>query len=285
MSKLRKWFLYDKGKRSPIEDIPLNFAGQTLRNEIDDYALTLTGKSFMLLAITIVTLQQYIKMSWGRTVDIWAFNFLIIGIIPALICLFIILSANKNIKHMRKLHLGWKCETLVGQELDRYRHFGYSVFHDIPLEKGERIFNIDHLLIGPAGIVVVETKGKSKPLKGETKIVYQGKTLQFSDGTYSKAPIRQIEALQHSIKKLMEELLKKEGSPVQHIPVTGIIVYPGWFIDFTKNQPSDFIICNEQHLLKNIKRLNKNMESEAYMPMAKAMRHHLKELRQKATQG
>lgn len=45
-------------------------------------------------------------------------------------------------------------EELVGQALDGLREHGWSALHDVHLDHG----NIDHVLVGPAGIFTVETK-------------------------------------------------------------------------------------------------------------------------------
>ena len=43
--------------------------------------------------------------------------------------------------------------------LEDLRAQGYAVFHDIPGDG----FNVDHALIGPAGIFAIETKTRAKP--------------------------------------------------------------------------------------------------------------------------
>jgi hypothetical protein len=45
-------------------------------------------------------------------------------------------------------------EEHVGQILERLRDHGWHVLHDIDMGRG----NVDHLLVGPAGVLTVETK-------------------------------------------------------------------------------------------------------------------------------
>jgi len=59
------------------------------------------------------------------------------------------------------LHQGIEGERAVGQFLERLREDGYHVFHDLTGDG----FNIDHVLIGPAGIFTIETRTWSKPVK------------------------------------------------------------------------------------------------------------------------
>jgi len=45
-------------------------------------------------------------------------------------------------------------EEIVGQALDSLREHGSFALHDVQLDRG----NIDHVLVGPAGIFTIETK-------------------------------------------------------------------------------------------------------------------------------
>lgn len=45
-------------------------------------------------------------------------------------------------------------EEQVGQILERLRDHGWHVLHDVDMGRG----NVDHLLVGPAGVLTVETK-------------------------------------------------------------------------------------------------------------------------------
>ncbi|HEX9145591.1 MAG TPA: nuclease-related domain-containing protein, partial [Candidatus Binatia bacterium] len=55
-------------------------------------------------------------------------------------------------RDVKALRLGRNGERDVGQKLEPLRKHGYQVFHDI-IGDG---FNIDHVLIGPAGIFTVQ---------------------------------------------------------------------------------------------------------------------------------
>lgn len=49
---------------------------------------------------------------------------------------------------------GAEGEEQVGQVLERLRDFGWHVLHDVDMGRG----NVDHILVGPAGVLTVETK-------------------------------------------------------------------------------------------------------------------------------
>ena len=47
---------------------------------------------------------------------------------------------------------------------------GYQVFRDL-IGDG---FNVDHVVIGPAGVFAVETRSRSRPVRGSLKINFDG---------------------------------------------------------------------------------------------------------------
>ena len=57
----------------------------------------------------------------------------------------------------RNLNRGERGELTVAESLEQLRTIGYRPIHDI-VGKG---FNIDHVLVGPAGVFVIETKFRS----------------------------------------------------------------------------------------------------------------------------
>ena len=57
----------------------------------------------------------------------------------------------------RNLNRGERGELRVAEILDDLRSFGYRVFHDLPGEG----YNVDHVVVGPAGVFAIETKFRS----------------------------------------------------------------------------------------------------------------------------
>jgi hypothetical protein len=52
---------------------------------------------------------------------------------------------------------GWKAEKSIGEELNRLRSEGFIVMHDVE-QAGEG--NIDHIVSGPTGVFMIETKAR-----------------------------------------------------------------------------------------------------------------------------
>jgi hypothetical protein len=152
----------------------------------------------------------------------------------------------KLIRTINKLHLyriGYAGEVAVGGALNQLMLQGYRVFHDI---KGDKEFNIDHLLIGPTGVFAVETKTKTKKkeIKGKQthKVTYDGKSLFFPDRPDS--PHRAfLEQSKRNAKWVSKWLTEATGYPVKAQPV---LVLPGWFIEVKK--PGDVRVLNHNQV-------------------------------------
>lgn len=94
------------------------------------------------------------------------------------------IAARKIVKGLPKYRMmkrGEEGERIVAQYIERdLIPQGYSVFHDIQLEKDGKTFNIDHLLVGPNGVFAVETKNYTKPTRGEARVTYDGSQLLWN---------------------------------------------------------------------------------------------------------
>jgi hypothetical protein len=102
------------------------------------------------------------------------------------------------------------------------RKRGYRAFHDV-VGNG---FNVDHILIGPAGVFTVETKTHSKP-KGNTHIVFDGQAVRVNGFEPDRDPIVQAKAQGSWLRELLAE------STGRKFTVRSVIVYPGWYVDET----------------------------------------------------
>jgi Nuclease-related domain len=61
----------------------------------------------------------------------------------------------------------------LSDNVSTLRELGYKVFHDVV--GGD--FNLDHVLIGPAGVFTVETKTHSKRI-GDARVTFEGETIR-----------------------------------------------------------------------------------------------------------
>jgi hypothetical protein len=115
--------------------------------------------------------------------------------------------------------LGREGERAVAEILDSFRLKGYGVLHDIAGDN----FNIDHVVISPQGIFVIETKTARK-VKGEHVGVEKGQ-LFIGSTTWGEGPIIQSIAAG----KWLGQLLK--SSTGKDFPIRSVLVFPDWFVE------------------------------------------------------
>lgn len=225
------------GRRSPLTQGLLRPAGHTLRNQFDD-AFT----DVMVLLMTVLFLPALVGAMYGSVFLVpgqpfsWFRAAVYLTFVIALIAFATYRMVKLHAKAMN-LRMGWDAEMATGQELDQLMRRGAVVFHDFPAVD----FNIDHVLICPAGIYAVETKSRMKPERGNkdsAKVSYDGKVLIFPDW----ADTQIVEQARRQAKWLAAELSKAVGESVQ---VTPVVALPGWFIDATGR--SDVRVLNPKN--------------------------------------
>jgi hypothetical protein len=122
----------------------------------------------------------------------------------------------------RRLKLAARAEQATAQELSASLAGDNRIIHDV--QTGS--FNIDHVVITPAGIFAIETKSRMKPPagSGSPKVKYDGKQLDFGSWKETK-PIEQAE---RQARWLADYLRKETG---ESVPVAAVLALPGWFVD------------------------------------------------------
>lgn len=215
-----------KKRRHPISGDLLRSPGESLRTEIEDITFDLSSYLTLAPVIPLMLYSGYLSLLYfdNHKPTILTIGFyVLIGLIATgyLFLIILRLSRRKN-----NLTLGYEAEVAVAQELNQLLREGYWVYHDFPADK----FNIDHVVVGPAGVFAVETKGRTKPInsqgKADWKIEYDGKLLRFPGWTENE-PIEQS---------------KRQALWLQHwfstcigvnIDVKPILALPGWYIERT----------------------------------------------------
>jgi hypothetical protein len=203
-------------KRSPLKDRPLRNPGQSLDDQIQDFTY-----DYMLwptlLALFFVLLAALEWFRYLRTISpspgLYTFG-------AVAILAFAAYRFFKGLPRLRALKLGRDGEKAVGQFLETLRERGYRVFHDVVGGN----FNLDHVLIGPAGIFTVETKTHSKP-NGDVRVTFDGETIRIDGFEPDRDPVVQAKAQASWLRELLSE------STGRRFEVKSVIVYPGWFVN------------------------------------------------------
>lgn len=211
-------------RRSAVGIDLLRGPGHTLREQLDEANVDVLSDVFLLMLIPLMAVAIFLAQSQLRGQK----GMLVIGLIYATLALgfvaFMVRKLWKAGERLDKLKAGYDAELAVGQELDQLMRKGAFVFHDLPAGN----FNIDHVVVAAEGVFAVETKGFTKPKRGQGRadatVTFDGTMLKFPTWT-TKDPLEQAE---RQADWLAKWLASATGSPVHALPVLAL---PGWFVD------------------------------------------------------
>lgn len=201
---------------SPLKDNPLHNPGQSLEHQI--YNL-IVDKLFAPLLMLLV-FGLFASFEW------WTYYHPIIQkpvlstVIFVLAVIYALWAFLRFKSKFVQLLLGLKGEKVVGQNLERLREQHYEVFHDL-IGKG---FNVDHVIIGPAGIFTVETKTYRKH-HSDDKVVFDGEFLLVNGKEPDRNPVIQARAQACWLRSILAE------STGHKYDVRPVIVFPGWWVE------------------------------------------------------
>ncbi len=221
---LYRWYRKQKGLKSPLTSQLLRSPGETLRIQIEKANEGLFEAFFMVaivpsLVIGAVFVSMFIS---GKTIEVPA---IVMGIV-IWVCFtaYYIQRIFRLLSQRRNLRLGLDGELAVAEELNKLMFSGYHVYHDFPAEK----FNIDHILIGPAGVFAVETKTRSKREvprgKSSAEVSYDGKQVIFPGGYYEVNALRQAKDQASWLGRWLSSAVGEK------VNVEPIVTIPGWFV-------------------------------------------------------
>ena len=204
-------------KRSPLKDRPLRNPGQSVDEQrfhlVYDKILTPFLIASLVCILAVIEWWHYFRPAAPAPKTYTLMALLGIGY-----CAFQVWRVWPQV---RQLRLASEGEKAVGQYLERLREKGYQVFHDV-IGEG---FNLDHVVIGPAGVFTIETKTWSKPVRGNPKIVFDGQRILVAGHEPDRDPLVQAKAQASWLRELLH------GSTGRQFNVRPVIVFPGWFIE------------------------------------------------------
>jgi hypothetical protein len=232
--------------RSPFSEKLIRPAGESLRlqieelrEKIDEIALTLSLLAIIPLLTAAVVPHQSVGSwiglglvtlaTWGAAGIWWR-------------------RLMKLRRRLRPLKLGFDGERYVGEELNQLMRQGYRVYHDflVDWKPGERVFNIDHIAVGPEGIFAIETKTRRKPnqegdggRQATHTVIQEGGKLKYP-GFESDGQLRQA-------KRAADDLAKwLRGTAAEPVEVVPVIVIPGWWVEVKEKNPAVKVLSGKQ---------------------------------------
>ncbi|SDO46636.1 nuclease-related domain-containing protein [Vreelandella arcis] len=231
--------LHDARVQSPF-NAPLREPGQALRQRLDQAfsSLFLHGALGPLISLAplVYGMGRMLfvdKQDWVE----WA----LYGLLSTLLVLAFSLLLVRDYQRIRRLKLGLACDLAVGQELEqliRPDAHPYYVFHDVPTDS----FTIDHVVVTPHGVFVVETRARTFPINNVgcelDTVAVERERLRFP---YWQER-RPLHKTRQGVSWLSQWLEQRCGVPV---PVRGVLVLPGWKIDTDEAAPDILVVSGD----------------------------------------
>jgi len=204
--------------RSPLKARPLRDAGQSIQDSILDIAFgRLLPSLWICTVLWAIVLEAAMRQHFGWTAPAEAY-----GTVAAAVTMLCALQCIYSQRRLRALQLGRDGERLVGEFLDRaLLPLSARVLHDVPADG----FNLDHVVIAPQGVFVIETKTRSKPLRADARVTLTDNGLLIAGLPPDRDPLAQVVAASRWLSELLED------STGQRVTARGVVVFPGWFVE------------------------------------------------------
>lgn len=236
------------GKRSPLKRKPLRNAGDSVQDELFDRVFG-DGFATVMAAIVlaVVAVFEWLHALTGLQPQPYPLTLAAIAVGA-----YGLVRFRRVLRDSERLRLGRDGERTVAQHLEVNRSPDWRLFNDLAGDG----FNVDHVLVTPHGVFVLETKTRSMPAVGRATVVYNGETVAVDGGKPDPHPIAQVRANRDWVRDLLRDTTGRS------VPVKGIVVYPGWWVEEKKGHPRSDVwvlnmkavtqwIANEPTLLKD----------------------------------
>lgn len=239
----------NRNERPPVEFKLLRAPGESLRRRIskldEDLAFHLLGAIIVPAGIGLLVIWILAKAT--PHMSLW------LGLTIAVMCLLVSAALAgrwvlRRLLSIDNYQLGYMGERAVGEALDPLVPDGYRVFHDIPVSTGDRKFNLDHVVVGPTGLFLIETKTRRK---GRAREGYKDHVVTY-DGTQLIWPWAEdrhgLNQAQKEAEWLTEWIEKLLGLKITAKP---ILALPGWYVKAKARVPVN--VVNPKNLAIAIK--------------------------------
>jgi len=201
--------------RRPIEIKLLRAPGASLSTKLENLYESALGwlATLIFVPFVVMLVGQRERTTFAAAVSV-------IAIAVCLWQLYRIAARTRDYK------LGLLGERVVAEELNQLMLDGCRVFHDFP---AGRIGNIDHIVVAPSGVYVIETKTWRKRGKANAKdyeLTFDGSKLLFPHRVETDA----LDQARDLAARLSEKLT---AATAESVKVNPIVTFPGWMIKRT----------------------------------------------------
>lgn len=221
---------YKAAANDPFKELPLRPPGESLRLKIDE----LNDKQTTFMVSHIVASMALLMILFSVPSEWRVYTFVILLLVVIADAVGSVPPMIKNTQKLWDLRLAYMGERAVAESLNTLLADGYRVFHDLPFEN----FNIDHVVVGPHGLYVVETKSRRKPKTSTTAkhaVTHEGEMLQWPRYSETKTI---AQALRNA--KTLAELLSRCAGEI--VSPQAIVAVPGWWTVRDVRFPSVWVL-------------------------------------------
>ncbi len=130
----------------------------------------------------------------------------------------------------RMLEMRYLGERAVAEELAPLLAQGYRIYHDVAIHGAESQLDLDHVVVGPNGVTVIECETRPRPTgknaRQDHEVTFDGKNLVWPWG-----PDRDtVAAIEGEAGSFTRWLMQTTGYRIQAVP---LLTVPGWWIEIT----------------------------------------------------
>lgn len=223
-----------KSKRSPLNYKPLRNAGQSPDEQIHGLIYNfVTGPLLVALFFLL-----FAGLEWLRYYGPYGLEPIVYSVVAIIVVVYTAIHMFMLWARLRALRLARDGEKAVGQFLDELRERGYRIFHDV-VGTG---FKLDHVLIGPAGVFTVETEMRSKPIKSNPPVIFDGEKIRVNGFKPERDPIMQAKLKANWLREMLTE------STGHKFDVRSVVVYPGCSVEWTGPKNRSIWVLNPKWL-------------------------------------
>ena len=238
---LWRWDRKRRNVRPPVSEKMLRPPGESLRLKIQelDAKIDYYFMTCMLVGALLGILMFSYPAQLKRMPPL--LGILMLSIVLSPWVAYFSIRGFRFLKERSNYQLGYDGERFVGELLNKLMLEDCYVFHDFPADKK---WNIDHIIVAPTGVFVVETKTLRKqdapPDKRDNTIVYDGQRLEFPHETHDWG----LQQAKDNARWLSTWLGSATGEKVFVRP---ILTFPGWWVE-SRSGGDDIKVVNPKQI-------------------------------------